>query len=121
MFNTPRTVLNNPVSWVGLARDRRPVHYPFLAYHDTGASSGPTEGLNWLVRKVKRCDPTSNQPPATFTAALCRRINVGKALWVGYGPGWQKLDDRGDRLYESRTSLQTPQRRLRAHRPRFAR
>ena len=27
-------------------------------------------------------------------SALCRRINVGKALWVGYGPGWQKLDDR---------------------------
>jgi transposase len=26
-----------------------------LAHHDTGASNGPTEGLNLLVKKVKRC------------------------------------------------------------------
>jgi transposase len=26
-----------------------------LAYHDTGASNGPTEGLNLCVKKVKRC------------------------------------------------------------------
>jgi hypothetical protein len=26
-----------------------------LAYHRTGASNGPTEGLNLLVKKVKRC------------------------------------------------------------------
>ena len=26
-----------------------------LAYHETGASNGPTEGLNLLVKKVKRC------------------------------------------------------------------
>lgn len=26
-----------------------------LAHHTTGASNGPTEGLNLLVKKVKRC------------------------------------------------------------------
>ena len=26
-----------------------------LAHHDTGASNGPTEGLNLCVKKVKRC------------------------------------------------------------------
>ena len=26
-----------------------------LAYHDTGASNGPTEALNLCVKKVKRC------------------------------------------------------------------
>ena len=26
-----------------------------LAYHQTGASNGPTEGLNLCVKKVKRC------------------------------------------------------------------
>jgi transposase len=26
-----------------------------LAYHDTGASNGPTEGLNLCIKKVKRC------------------------------------------------------------------
>lgn len=26
-----------------------------LAHHDTGASNGPTEGLNLLVKEVKRC------------------------------------------------------------------
>ncbi|HSH59567.1 MAG TPA: transposase [Acidimicrobiales bacterium] len=26
-----------------------------LAHHDTGASSGPTAGLNLCVKKVKRC------------------------------------------------------------------
>ena len=26
-----------------------------LAHHQTGASNGPTEGLNLLVKKVKRC------------------------------------------------------------------
>jgi transposase len=26
-----------------------------LAYHDTGASNGPTEGLNLCVKKIKRC------------------------------------------------------------------
>jgi transposase len=26
-----------------------------LAHHDTGASNGPTEGLNLLVKKIKRC------------------------------------------------------------------
>ncbi|MCZ7525167.1 MAG: transposase [Acidimicrobiia bacterium] len=26
-----------------------------LAHHATGASNGPTEGLNLLVKKVKRC------------------------------------------------------------------
>ena len=27
----------------------------FLAHHTTGASNGPTEGLNPLVKEVKRC------------------------------------------------------------------
>jgi transposase len=26
-----------------------------LAHHETGASNGPTEGLNLCVKKVKRC------------------------------------------------------------------
>ena len=26
-----------------------------LAHHDTGASNGPTEGLNLCVKRVKRC------------------------------------------------------------------
>jgi hypothetical protein len=26
-----------------------------LAHHDTGASNGPTEGLNLCVKKIKRC------------------------------------------------------------------
>jgi transposase len=34
-----------------LAKWRREI----LAYHDTGASNGPTEGLNLCVKKVKRC------------------------------------------------------------------
>ncbi len=36
-----------------LPRDRW--HSEILAYHDTGASNGPTEGLNLCVKKVKRC------------------------------------------------------------------
>lgn len=30
-------------------------HNEILAHHDTGASNGPTEALNLLVKKVKRC------------------------------------------------------------------
>jgi transposase len=30
-------------------------HTEILAYHDTGASNGPTEGLNLCVKKIKRC------------------------------------------------------------------
>lgn len=40
-----RSLGNTLASWRG----------EILAYHDTGASNGPTEGLNLLVKKVKRC------------------------------------------------------------------
>ncbi len=36
-------------------RHHRPWRTEILAHHDTGASNGPTEGLNLLVKEVKRC------------------------------------------------------------------
>jgi transposase len=40
---------------VSLGRTLRSWRTEILAYHATGASNGPTEGLNLLVKKVKRC------------------------------------------------------------------
>jgi transposase len=40
---------------VSLGRTLRSWRDEILAHHRTGASNGPTEGLNLLVKKVKRC------------------------------------------------------------------
>ena len=40
---------------VSLANTLRSWRTEILAHHDTGASNGPTEGLNLCVKKVKRC------------------------------------------------------------------
>ena len=40
---------------VTLANTLRSWRSEILAHHDTGASNGPTEGLNLCVKKVKRC------------------------------------------------------------------
>ncbi|MBA3287944.1 MAG: transposase [Acidimicrobiia bacterium] len=40
-----------------------------LAHHDTGASNGPTEGLNLCVKKVKRCGYGFR--PSTTTGCAC--------------------------------------------------
>ncbi len=33
---------------------------PILAWHTTGASNGPTEGLNSIIKKIKRVDRFTN-------------------------------------------------------------
>jgi transposase len=40
---------------VSLGKTLRSWRAEILAHHSTGASNGPTEGLNLLVKKVKRC------------------------------------------------------------------
>ncbi len=40
---------------VSLANTLRSWRSEILAHHDTGASNGPTEGLNLCVKRVKRC------------------------------------------------------------------
>ena len=40
---------------VSLGRTLRSWRNEILAHHTTGASNGPTEGLNLCVKKVKRC------------------------------------------------------------------
>ena len=53
-----------------------------LAHHDTGASNGPTEGLNLCVKKVKRCGHgfrSFEQLPAARPAPRRRRHLAGTA------------------------------------------
>ena len=38
----------------GLGRTLRQWRTPILAWHNTGASNGPTEGLNSIIKKIKR-------------------------------------------------------------------
>ncbi len=38
-----------------LATTSKPWRFEILAHHDTGASNGPTDGLNLCVKKVERC------------------------------------------------------------------
>jgi transposase len=38
----------------GLARTLKQWREPILAWHTTGASNGPTEGLNSIIKKIKR-------------------------------------------------------------------
>jgi transposase len=38
----------------GLARTLKQWREPILAWHSTGASNGPTEGLNSIIKKIKR-------------------------------------------------------------------
>ncbi len=46
----------DPVAEVrSLGRAMKPWRKEILAHHDTGASNGPTEGLNPCIKKVKRC------------------------------------------------------------------
>ena len=40
---------------VSLGKTLRSWRNEILAHHTTGASNGPTEGLNLCVKKVKRC------------------------------------------------------------------
>ena len=50
--------LRRPTTSPRSARSARPSQSwrtEILAHHDTGASNGPTEGLNLCVKKVKRC------------------------------------------------------------------
>jgi transposase len=48
--------LTDPVTEiVSLGRTLQSWRAEILAHHHTGASNGPTEGLNLLVKKVKRC------------------------------------------------------------------
>ncbi len=47
---------SDPVAEVrSLGRTLKSWRKEILAYHDTGASNGPTEGLNLCIKKVKRC------------------------------------------------------------------
>ncbi len=46
----------DPVAEVrSLGRTLKSWRKEILAHHDTGASNGPTEGLNLCIKKVKRC------------------------------------------------------------------
>jgi len=48
--------LADPVPEVrALGRTLKSWRREILAHHSTGASNGPTEGLNLCVKKVKRC------------------------------------------------------------------
>ena len=38
----------------GLGRTLKQWREPILAWHTTGASNGPTEGLNSIIKKIKR-------------------------------------------------------------------
>jgi transposase len=53
---TIRGCLNDPVPEIqSLGRTLAAWRSEILAHHTTGASNGPTEGLNLCVKKVKRC------------------------------------------------------------------
>jgi transposase len=59
-----------------------------LAYHDTGASSGPTEGLNLCVKKV---NPISVYRPLEARCWMVRdrRVSTGETRDVGRPGGWR--------------------------------
>jgi transposase len=42
--------------------------HEILAHHDTGASNGPTEGLNLCVKKIKRLSTASDRSRTTGCA-----------------------------------------------------
>ncbi len=61
----------DPVAGVrSLGRTLKSWRKEILAHHDTGASNGPTEGLNLCIKKVKRCghgfaNISARQTPST--------------------------------------------------------
>ncbi len=63
-----------------------------LAFHETGASNGPTEGLNSLIKKVKRV-------AAGFRSFANYRLRI--LLAVG-GCNWSLLGPRTPLKRESR-------------------
>jgi transposase len=48
-------LVDNVEEIVSLGKTLRSWRREILAHHSTGASNGPTEGLNLCVKKVKRC------------------------------------------------------------------
>jgi hypothetical protein len=53
----------------GMARTLGRWRAQILAWHSTGASNGPTEDLNSLIKKVKRIAPGSGTSPTTGSAS----------------------------------------------------
>jgi transposase len=69
-----------------------------LARHTTGASNGPTEGLNLCVKKVKRLS-VYRPSKARFHMIRARRIGTGETVFAGWPGGWQCESN------ESRTAI----------------
>ena len=61
----------------GLGRTLKQWRGPILAWHTTGASNGPTEGLNSIIKKIKR-----------ISVYRCSLVSLRRVRAVGVGVGF---------------------------------